>query len=52
MRQAGIGLTRLGVAATAILLIAAVGLFAFRTLYSDRIYPAVVVGDVEVGGLT
>ncbi|HWK81365.1 MAG TPA: VanW family protein [Thermomicrobiales bacterium] len=52
MRQAGIGLTRLGVAATALLLIAAVGLFAFRTLYSDRIYPAVVVGDVQVGGLT
>ncbi|MGN6031326.1 MAG: hypothetical protein ACTHQE_06645, partial [Thermomicrobiales bacterium] len=52
MRQAGIGLTRLGVAATALLLIAAVGLFAFRSLYSDRIYPAVVVGDVQVGGLT
>jgi vancomycin resistance protein YoaR len=34
------------------LLIVAIGLFAFRTYYSDRIYPAVVVGDVNVGGLT
>nr|MBA2246786.1 VanW family protein [Chloroflexia bacterium] len=28
------------------------GLFAFRSVYSDRIYPAVTVGDVPVGGLT
>lgn len=52
LRQFGTGLTRLGVAATALLLVAAIGLFAFRTAYHDRIYPAVVVGDVEVGGLT
>ncbi|MGC4106613.1 MAG: VanW family protein [Thermomicrobiales bacterium] len=52
LQQVGIGLTRLGVAATALLLIAAIGLFAFRAVYSDRIYPAVVVGDVQVGGLT
>ncbi|MGC4190944.1 MAG: VanW family protein [Thermomicrobiales bacterium] len=52
LQQAGIGLTRLGVAATALLLVAAIGLFAFRAVYADRIYPAVVVGDVEVGGLT
>lgn len=37
---------------TGILLMAAVGLFAFRAIYSDRIYPTVVVGDVNVGGLT
>jgi vancomycin resistance protein YoaR len=30
----------------------AIGLFAFRAVYADRIYPAVVVGDVNVGGLT
>lgn len=39
-------------ALTAILLLVAISLFAFRALYSDRIYPAVVVGDVNVGGLT
>jgi vancomycin resistance protein YoaR len=27
-------------------------LFVFRQAYADRIYPAVVVGDVSVGGLT
>jgi vancomycin resistance protein YoaR len=37
---------------TAVLLVLAIGLFAFRALYSDRIYPTVVVGDVNVGGLT
>ena len=37
---------------TAVLLLVAIALFAFRALYSDRIYPAVVVGDVNVGGLT
>lgn len=35
-----------------VLLGLALGLFVFRTVYSDRIYPAVVVGDVPVGGLT
>jgi vancomycin resistance protein YoaR len=34
------------------LLVAAIALFVFRAMYSDRIYPAVVVGDVNVGGLT
>ena len=35
-----------------ILLVAAVALFIFRDAYQDRIYPAIVVGDVNVGGLT
>ncbi|MBA2468586.1 MAG: hypothetical protein H0V37_04205, partial [Chloroflexia bacterium] len=43
---------RLVVAIAFVLLLAAIGLFAFRTLYDDRIYPAVVVGDVNVGGLS
>jgi vancomycin resistance protein YoaR len=28
------------------------GLLVFRAMYADRVYPAVVVGDVPVGGLT
>ncbi|MDQ3443760.1 MAG: VanW family protein [Chloroflexota bacterium] len=40
------------IGAMAVLLLIAVGLFVFRTWYDDRIYPAVVVGDVNVGGLT
>jgi vancomycin resistance protein YoaR len=36
----------------AVLLLFAVGLLAFRLAFDDRIYPAVVVGDVNVGGLT
>lgn len=43
---------RLVVGAGALLLIVAIGLLAFRVMFDDRIYPAVVVGDVEVGGLT
>ena len=35
-----------------LLLVVAIGLFAFRSFYSDRIYPAVTIGDVPVGGLT
>ena len=34
------------------MLAVAVALFVFRGLYSDKIYPAVIVGDVNVGGLT
>ena len=45
-------LPRIVLVLTAILLLLAIGLFAFRALYSDRIYPAVVVGDVNVGGMT
>ena len=40
----------LGVAVA--MLAVAVALFVFRGLYSDKIYPAVIVGDVNVGGLT
>jgi vancomycin resistance protein YoaR len=35
-----------------IVLLLAVGLVVFRVAYADRVYPAVVVGDVPVGGLT
>lgn len=35
-----------------VLLLLAIGLLAFRLMFNDMIYPAVVVGDVEVGGLT
>lgn len=45
-------LPRLVLGLTAVLLLLAIGLFAFRALYSDRIYPTVVVGDVNVGGMT
>ncbi len=45
-------LPRLLVAVAAILFLLAIGLFAFRLMYNDRIYPSVVVGDVPVGGLT
>jgi len=34
------------------MLIVALALFAFRAVYNGRVYPAVVVGDVPVGGLT
>ncbi|MBA3379358.1 MAG: VanW family protein [Chloroflexia bacterium] len=40
------------IGAMAVLLLIAVGLFVFRTWYDNRIYPAAVVGDVNVGGLT
>ncbi len=33
-------------------LLVALGLLAFREMYDGRIYPAVAVGDVGVGGLT
>ena len=35
-----------------LLLALTIGLFAFRAFYSERIYPAVTLGDVPVGGLT
>ncbi len=36
----------------ALLFLLTLGLFAFRAMYNDRIYPSIVVGDVPVGGLT
>jgi vancomycin resistance protein YoaR len=36
----------------AALLLLALGLLGFRIAYGERIYPAVVVGDVPVGGMT
>ena len=43
---------RLVAGTAALLLVAAIALLGFRLLFADRIYPAIVVGDVEVGGLT
>jgi len=43
---------RASFAAAMLILVAAVGLFAFRTLYSEKIYPSISVAGVEVGGLT
>jgi vancomycin resistance protein YoaR len=34
------------------LLLLTAGLVVFRQVYDDRIYPAIIVGDVNVGGLT
>ncbi len=34
------------------LLLGALAVFAFRAAFSDRIYPAVIAGDVDVGGMT
>ncbi|MGB3307003.1 MAG: VanW family protein [Thermomicrobiales bacterium] len=45
-------LPRLGLVLTALVLAAVLGLLVFRVAFSDRIYPAVIVGDVPVGGLT
>jgi vancomycin resistance protein YoaR len=38
--------------AMALLFLLAIGLVVFRLAYEDRLYPAIVVGDVAVGGLT
>ncbi|MGC4106612.1 MAG: VanW family protein [Thermomicrobiales bacterium] len=43
---------RLGLAMVGVLLLLAIGLLGFRVAYGDRIYPAVIVGDVSVGGMT
>ncbi|HWV35964.1 MAG TPA: VanW family protein [Thermomicrobiales bacterium] len=48
----GVAMSRLAIGAVALLLVAIAGLFLFRVAYGDRIYPAVAVGDVSVGGLT
>ena len=43
---------RLIIGGALLMLVVALALFAFRAVYSGRVYPAVVVGDVPVGGLT
>ena len=48
----GILLPRLALFVAVALLISAVALFAFRAAYANKVYPAVAVGDVPVGGLT
>jgi vancomycin resistance protein YoaR len=45
-------LPRVALGSFLLLLLAAIGIFAFRQMYSDRIYPSVVVAGVDVGGLT
>ena len=45
-------LPRVAIVLAALALVAAVGLLIFRLSFNDRIYPAVIVGDVPVGGLT
>lgn len=45
-------LPRLALIGAVLLLLFAVAMFVFRVSYSDRIYPAVAVGDVPVGGMT
>jgi len=45
-------LPRLVMALVIAVLLVAVGLLIFRVQYDGRIYPAVAVGDVNVGGLT
>lgn len=39
-------------AAIALVMVLVIGLVVFRLVYAERVYPAVVVGDVPVGGLT
>lgn len=47
------GYLRTAIAATvAALLLLVIGLAVFRVTYDDRVYPAVQLGDVPVGGLT
>src|SRR5699024_10626036 len=49
---AGRALPRLALFVAVALLISAIALFAFRAAYADKVYPAVAVGDVPVGGMT
>ena len=43
---------RVTVALAALILVAACSLAVFRARYDDRVLPAIVVADVEVGGMT
>jgi vancomycin resistance protein YoaR len=49
---AGRALPRLALFAAITLLVSAIALFAFRAAYADKVYPAIAVGDVPVGGMT
>src|SRR5690606_11541607 len=48
----GRAVSRLALIVAATLLVVSIGLFTFRAVYAYRVYPAVAVGDVSVGGLT
>jgi len=50
--RVGRAVSRLALIVAATLLVVSIGLFTFRAVYADRVYPAVAVGDVSVGGLT
>jgi vancomycin resistance protein YoaR len=52
LTRLGVVLPRLFLIAAVALLASAIGLFAFRAAYADKVYPAVAVGDVPVGGMT
>ncbi len=43
---------RLMLIVAVLLLASAVALLAFRAAYADKVYPAIAVGDVNVGGMT
>lgn len=43
---------RLVLVAAVVLMLFAIALFGFRALYADKVYPAIAVGDVNVGGMT
>ncbi len=48
----GRAIPRLALLAAVALLVSAIALFAFRAVYADKVYPAIAVGDVPVGGMT
>ena len=48
----GRAISRVMLVAAVLLLMTAIGLFAFRATYADKVYPSVAVGDVNVGGMT
>lgn len=45
-------LPRLMAGVGAVVLLVVIGVLAFRVTFDDKIYPAIVVGDVQVGGMT
>jgi vancomycin resistance protein YoaR len=43
---------RLVLGVAIVLLVSTIALFSFRAVHADKVYPAVAVGDVSVGGMT
>jgi vancomycin resistance protein YoaR len=52
LRFAGRALPRLALFIAIALLVSAIAVFAFRAAFADKVYPAIAVGDVPVGGMT